>query len=159
MKRFHIHVGVKDLEKSVQFYSTLFGQKPAKIKEDYAKWMLEDPRINFAISTRVGENGVDHLGIQVDQDSELAEITARLKNADLGVYDEGESTCCYAESKKAWVQDPSGIAWEAYRTMADVEVFNRKSENGSESACCPTDEADEGSCCAPQETSQSNCCS
>lgn len=152
MKRFHIHVGVKDLEKSVQFYSTLFGQKPAKLKEDYAKWMLEDPRINFAISTRVGENGVDHLGIQVDQDSELAEITERLKNADLGVYDEGETTCCYAESKKAWVQDPAGIAWEAYRTMADVDVFKGKSEVDSESACCaPEAESAKGS-------SKSSCC-
>lgn len=145
MKRFHIHVGVKDLEKSVLFYSTLFGQKPAKIKDDYAKWMLEDPRINFAISTQVGENGVDHLGIQVDQDSELTEITERLKNADLGVYDEGESTCCYAESKKAWVKDPAGIAWEAYRTMADVEVFKGKNE-------------DDSSCCAPEENSQASCC-
>ena len=142
MKRFHIHVRVADLEKSIQFYSTLFGQKPTKLKEDYAKWMLDDPRINFAISTRVGENGVDHLGIQVDQDSELAEITERLKKADLGVFDEGEATCCYAESKKAWVQDPSGIAWEAYRTMADVEVFKSKSE--------------ELSCCAPEDPS--SCC-
>jgi hypothetical protein len=108
MKRFHLHVGVKDLEKSVQFYSTLFGQKPSKLKEGYAKWMLEDPRINFAISTLADAKGVDHLGIQVDSDDELSEITERLKKADLGVYDEGETTCCYAESKKAWVQDPSG---------------------------------------------------
>lgn len=144
MKRFHIHVGVKDLEKSVRFYSTLFGQKPTKQKVDYAKWMLEDPRINFAISTRVGENGVDHLGIQVDQDSELAEITERLKAADLGVYDEGEATCCYAESKKAWVQDPAGIAWEAYRTMADVELF--KGNDESESSCCDTE-----ACCDEEE--------
>ena len=146
MKRFHIHVGVKNLEQSVQFYSTLFGQKPAKMKDDYAKWMLEDPRINFAISTRVSEKGVDHLGIQVDQDAELQEITERLKKADLGVQDEGETTCCYAESKKAWVQDPSGIAWEAYRTMADVEVFSAK-------------EADEGAaCCAPGDSSETSCC-
>lgn len=159
MKRFHIHVGVKDLEKSVQFYSTLFGQKPAKLKEDYAKWMLEDPRINFAISTRVGEVGVDHLGIQVDQDSELEELTERLKSAELGVYDEGETTCCYAESKKVWVQDPSGIAWETYRTMADVDVFKGKNEDGAESTCCPTDEAEEASsCCAPTKQSKSSCC-
>lgn len=137
MKRFHIHVGVKDLEKSVQFYSTLFGQKPTKLKEDYAKWMLEDPRINFAISTRAGVKGVDHLGIQVDEDSELAEITERLKEADLGVYDEGETTCCYAESKKAWVLDPAGIPWEAYCTMGDAEVFKTKSESDdSETSCC-----------------------
>jgi catechol 2,3-dioxygenase-like lactoylglutathione lyase family enzyme len=148
MKRFHIHVGVKDLNKSVQFYSTLFGQKPTKLKEDYAKWMLEDPRINFAISTRAGEKGVDHLGIQVDENSELEEITDRLKKADLGVYEEGEATCCYAESKKAWVQDPSGIAWEAYRTMGDAEVFHGKAESDAAGAdtCCPTDDA-ESSCC------------
>src|SRR5690606_4351124 len=107
MKRFHIHVGVTDLQKSIQFYSTLFGQQPSKLKDDYAKWMLEDPRINFAISTRVKGEGVDHLGIQVDENQELEQITERLKKADLGVYDEGETTCCYADSTKAWVQDPS----------------------------------------------------
>jgi catechol 2,3-dioxygenase-like lactoylglutathione lyase family enzyme len=158
MRRFHIHVGVKDLDKSVQFYSTLFGQGPTKLKVDYAKWMLEDPRINFAISTRVGECGVDHLGIQVDQDSELKEITERLKNADLGVYDEVETTCCYAESKKAWVQDPAGLPWEAYQTMADVEVFNSKEAEGVESSCCAVDgdEEEASSCRAP--TGKSNSC-
>ncbi len=147
MKRFHIHIGVKDIEKSVEFYTALFGQKPSKLKEDYAKWMLEDPRINFAISTRVSEKGVDHLGIQVDQDSELMELTKRLKNADLGVYDEGESTCCYAESKKAWVQDPSGIAWEAYRTMADAEVFKGHEKQEGAAECCPSTGGEESSCC------------
>jgi catechol-2,3-dioxygenase len=145
MKRFHIHVGVKNLEQSVQFYSTLFGQKPAKLKSDYAKWMLEDPRLNFAISTRTNEEGVDHLGIQVDEDSELTQITERLKNAELGVYDEGETTCCYAESKKAWVQDPSGVAWEAYRTMGDAELFKGKSDE-NESDCCVPDDSEQ-SCC------------
>ncbi len=143
MKRFHLHVGVKDLEKSVEFYSTLFGQKPTKLKSDYAKWMLEDPRINFAISTRAKSEGVDHLGIQVESDSELEEISGRLKSADLAIYDEGETTCCYAESKKAWVQDPSGVAWEAYRTMKDAEVFR---EEESEGACCASDDGEE-SCC------------
>ena len=154
MKRFHLHVGVKDLEQSVQFYSTLFGQKPTKLKEDYAKWMLEDPRLNFAISTRSGEKGLDHLGIQVEDESELEEITQRLKNADLGIYDEGETTCCYAESKKAWVQDPSGIAWEAYQNMGDAEVFSEKAEPGDsdDSSCCVSDDSDDsddsqGSCC------------
>lgn len=151
MKRFHIHVGVKDLEKAVSFYSALFGQKPAKAKEDYAKWMLEDPRINFAISTRGKEQGVDHLGIQVDEGSELTELTERLKKADLGVYNEGETTCCYAESKKAWVQDPAGIAWEAYHTMADAELFNGNPEQAeAASACCaPKTEATakKSSCC------------
>jgi catechol 2,3-dioxygenase-like lactoylglutathione lyase family enzyme len=148
MKRFHIHVGVKDLEKSIQFYSTLFGQKPTKLKEDYAKWMIEDPRLNFAISTRVRGEGVDHLGIQVEDNSELEQITERLKNADLAIYDEGETTCCYAESKKAWVQDPTGIAWEAYKTMGDTEIFSSKTE---------TSEIEESQCCVPED-SKTSCC-
>ena len=145
MKRFHIHVGVNDIEKSVQFYSTLFVQKPTKLKEDYAKWMLEDPRLNFAISTRSSEKGVDHLGIQVENNGELTEITERLKSADLGIYDEGQTTCCYSESNKAWVKDPSGIAWEAYQNMKDAEVFNEKHEADG-SSCCVSDDS-ETSCC------------
>ena len=136
MKRFHVHVGVKDLNESIQFYSQLFGQKPTKEKEDYAKWMLEDPRINFAISTRV-EEGVDHLGFQVDESAELNELTDRLKKADLGIYSEGTTTCCYAESEKAWVKDPAGIAWETYHTMGDVEFFKEKSKEALTNACCP----------------------
>jgi catechol-2,3-dioxygenase len=150
MKRFHLHIGVNDLEKSVKFYSTLFGQEPAKVKNDYAKWMLEDPRINFAISTRSKKLGLDHLGIQVDENEELKEITARLKNADLGVFDEGETTCCYAKSEKAWVQDPAGIAWETYQTMEDAEMFSEKKEatDKSDSACCaPTPKSSKSSCC------------
>jgi catechol-2,3-dioxygenase len=149
MKRFHIHVGVKDLNHSVQFYSTLFGQQPTKLKEDYAKWMLEDPRINFAISTRSNEEGVDHLGFQVDENSELTELTERLKKADLGIYGEGTTTCCYAESNKAWVKDPSGIAWETYQTMADAEVFSEKPK---------TPEAAASACCAPKSSTAKSCC-
>ncbi len=148
MKRFHIHVGVKDLESSVQFYSILFGQKPVKLKPDYAKWLLDDPRINFAISTRTGEVGVDHLGIQVEEASELTEITERLKRADLKLQDEGETTCCYAKSNKAWVTDPAGVAWETYQNMADAEVFNEKNQLIDDIACCtPVDESDKPSCC------------
>ena len=148
MKRFHINVGVKDLNNSIQFYSTLFGQRPTKVKEDYAKWMLDDPRINFAISTRSGKEGVDHLGMQVDEEHELAEILERFKKADLGVFDEGSTTCCYAESSKAWVKDPAGIAWEAYHTMADAETFNGKSKLGPQAtACCPTKAPTKSSCC------------
>ncbi len=149
MKRFHIHVGVKDINKSVQFYSTLFGQQPSKLKEDYAKWMLEDPRINFAISTRTNDVGVNHLGMQVDSVAELSEITERLKNADLGVYDEGETTCCYATSNKAWVSDPAGVPWEAYQSMADADVFSNKDVS-------KTDDS-ESDCCAPDD-SKSSCC-
>lgn len=147
MKRFHIHVGVKNLEQSVQFYSTLFGQKPTKLKEDYAKWMLEDPRLNFAISTRVGGKGIDHLGIQVENESELTEITERLKKADLGVYGEGQTTCCYAESNKAWVEDPSGVAWEAYQNMADADVYSPKSAKSGEDTCCVSDDASQETAC------------
>lgn len=148
MKRFHVHVGVKDLAKSIQFYSTLFGQQPSKLKDDYAKWMLEDPRINFAISTRTKGYGVDHLGLQVDEPAELTEISERLKKADLGVYDEGETTCCYAKSNKAWVEDPSGVAWETYQNMGDVEIFSDKEEAKKEegAACCVPGES-ESSCC------------
>lgn len=145
MKRFHIHVGVKDLDHSIQFYSTLFGQRPAKVKDDYAKWMLEDPRVNFAISTRT-KVGVDHLGLQVDESAELTEISERLKKADLGVFDEGTTTCCYAESSKAWVKDPAGIAWETYHTMGDAETFNGKAQ------------ASTNACCAPKPTTKTSCC-
>jgi catechol-2,3-dioxygenase len=150
MKRFHVHVGVKDIESSIQFYSTLFGQKPSKVKEDYAKWMLEDPRINFAISTHANTQGVDHLGIQVDEGSELTELTERLKKADLKVFGEGEATCCYAESSKAWVKDPAGVAWEAYHTMADAEVYSEKLKVklGEKTACCA----------AAPSPSKSSCC-
>lgn len=152
MKRFHMHVGVKDLNRSVQFYSTLFGQKPTKLKEDYAKWMLEDPRLNFAISTRTNEEGVDHVGIQVEEPGELRAIADRLKSADLGVHDEGETTCCYAISNKAWVEDPSGLAWETYQNMGDAEIYSEKRE---------TSEADEAACCVPSEAAgeaKSSCC-
>ncbi len=149
MKRFHMHVAVKNIEESVQFYSTLFGVPPVKLKDDYAKWLVEDPRINFAISTRSDVLGVNHLGIQVENEGELEVITERLKKADLGVYGEGETTCCYAESKKAWVRDPANIAWEAYQNMADAEVFGNESnqDEDQEGGCCEPDDSEEGSCC------------
>ena len=150
MKRFHIHVGVKDLNHSVKFYSTLFGQQPVKLKQDYAKWSLEDPRLNFAISTRAGVEGVDHLGIQVEENAELSEITQRLKAANLKLFDEGDTTCCYMEATKAWVQDPSGIAWEAYMNMADAAVFGKDRE---EAPGTPTTE-----CCLPKADEKKGCC-
>ncbi|NND00971.1 MAG: glyoxalase/bleomycin resistance/dioxygenase family protein, partial [Gammaproteobacteria bacterium] len=113
MKRMHIHIGVENLDQGIEFYNALFGVQPVKTKTDYAKWMLDDPRINFAISTRPGKTGVDHLGLQVDGDDELEELRTRLKSADMSVFDEGETVCCYAHSDKSWVKDPSGIAWEA----------------------------------------------
>ncbi len=145
MMRFHIHVGVKDLNQSVRFYSTLFGQEPSKLKSDYAKWMLEDPKLNFAISTLTGETGVNHLGIQVENPEELSEITTRLENADLTLHDQGETTCCYSKSNKAWVFDPTGVPWETYQNMGDADVYSE-----------PRDES-EGECCVPDEAG-AQCC-
>ncbi|MEM1155454.1 MAG: ArsI/CadI family heavy metal resistance metalloenzyme [Pseudomonadota bacterium] len=140
MKRMHIHVGVKNLEQSIQFYSALFGSEPTKVEADYAKWLLDDPQLNFAISTRVTENGVNHFGLQVDGDEELAELRERMKQADLSLFDEGETVCCYARSDKSWVQDPSGVSWEAYRTMADADSYTANSAKPTEApaarGCC-----------------------
>ncbi len=133
MKTVHIHISVQDIEKSVYFYSSLFGKEPTKLKNDYAKWMLEDPKMNFAISNRSSKVGLDHLGIQVDSESELIEITNGLQKAEQQLFDQGVTECCYAKSNKAWVEDPSGIAWEAYETMGDVEVFG---PTDSSNACC-----------------------
>jgi len=135
MKRFHIHVGVENLDEAIRFYSGLFGVEPVKARPDYAKWMLDDPRVNFAISTRAKKKGVDHLGIQVDEESELNELRSRIEEADLTVLEEGVATCCYARSEKSWVQDPAGIPWEAYRTMEDARFFS-ESMDSPESACC-----------------------
>lgn len=137
MKRLHVHVGVTNLDEAVRFYSTMFGAQPVKQKPDYAKWLLTDPSVNFAVSTRSGTAGVNHLGIQVDEDSELSEIRARLKQAEVGTFDEGQTTCCYAKSDKTWTLDPAGVRWEAYRNMADAEVYTPPVEKAAEKrACC-----------------------
>lgn len=137
MKRLHVHVGVTNLDEAVRFYSTMFGAQPVKQKSDYAKWLLTDPSVNFAISTRSGTAGVNHLGIQVDEDSELSEIRARLKQAEVGTFDEGQTTCCYAKSDKTWTLDPAGVRWEAYRNMADAEVYTPPADKAAEKrACC-----------------------
>lgn len=138
MKRLHIHVAVNNLEESVKFYSTMFSAQPVKLKPDYAKWLLDDPRVSFAVSARGRVPGVDHMGIQVDDDAELAEVRERIKNANLKTYDEGETTCCYAQADKTWVIDPAGVAWEAYRTIGDTEVFGKDQSLESESVktCC-----------------------
>jgi len=137
MKTMHIHIGVEDIAQSVTFYSALFGAEPVKVMADYAKWMLEDPKVNFAISTRVKTKGVDHLGFQVESEEELADIRQRLSKADMAVFDEGETVCCYAKSDKTWVQDPAGVAWEAYQTMADVEIFSEKQQVAASACCIP----------------------
>jgi len=134
MKRFHVHAHVADLQASIGFYSKMFGAEPTRVESDYAKWMLDDPRVNFAISTRGGKPGVDHLGIQADSADELAELKARAQRADLSLLDEGETTCCYARSEKHWVTDPQGIAWEHFHTLDSIPVFSEEATDAS--ACC-----------------------
>ena len=137
MKRFHVHLHVDDIDKSVAFYSRLFAAEPARVESDYAKWMLDDPRINFAISTRGEAAGIDHLGFQVDDASELAELKARAASADMALLDEGAASCCYARSEKHWVTDPQGVAWEHFHTLGSIPVFSEKSaEPEAGGACC-----------------------
>lgn len=157
MKRFHIHIGVEKLDESIRFYSALFGAEPVKTKPDYAKWLLEDPRVNFAISTRPKKNGMDHLGIQVEEERELIELRERLKAADMAIVEEGETVCCYARSDKSWIQDPAGIPWEAYRTMEDAQLFSGQPDE-AESACCTPETMGKPDCCIPFEKT-AGCCS
>ncbi len=122
MKRLHVHVSVDDLAQSIRFYSTLFAATPAVTKPDYAKWMLDDPRVTFAISTRSGAAGLDHLGIQVETPDELSEVYGRLQQADRPVLEEGATTCCYAKSEKSWITDPQGLSWENFLTTGESKV-------------------------------------
>jgi len=140
MKRFHVHAHVEDLQASIAFYSKMFAAEPTRTENDYAKWMLEDPRINFAISTRGSKLGVDHLGIQTDTEDELVELKARAKAADMTLLDVGETSCCYARSDKYWLTDPQGIAWEQFHTLGNIPVFSEKApaepEGKQAAACC-----------------------
>jgi len=140
MKRFHVHAHVEDLQASIAFYSKMFAAEPTRIESDYAKWMLEDPRINFAISTRGSKLGVDHLGIQTDTEDELVELKARAEAADMTLLDVGETSCCYARSDKYWLTDPQGIAWEQFHTLGNIPVFSEKApaepEGREAAACC-----------------------
>jgi catechol 2,3-dioxygenase-like lactoylglutathione lyase family enzyme len=139
MKRFHVHAHVDDLKASIAFYSKMFAAEPTRLENDYAKWMLEDPRINFAISTRGAKPGVDHLGFQTDTEEELEEMKKRAQAADMTLVDEGETSCCYARSEKHWITDPQGIAWEHFHTLGDIPVFSEKAKAAGEaSACCVT---------------------
>ncbi len=158
MKRMHLHVSVDNLDKSIAFYSTLFGTAPSVEKSDYAKWMLEDPLVNFAISQRGAKIGLDHIGIQVDNDEELGEIKARLEAADMSILTQEGTTCCYAKSDKHWVQDPSGLAWETYHTLDSAPTFNDSAENTSTACCAPAAETIQFiSRKAKDHDSQSNC--
>jgi catechol 2,3-dioxygenase-like lactoylglutathione lyase family enzyme len=155
MKRFHVHLHVSDLAKSIGFYSRLFAAEPVRIERDYAKWMLEDPRLNFAISTRAAKPGIDHLGFQTDDPAELAALKAQAEAADMNLLDEGQTTCCYARSEKYWITDPQGIAWEQFHTLGNIPVFSGNKEAVRTSACCePTAStaaasSDGGACCVP----------
>ena len=125
MKRLHVHVSVDDLDQSVRFYSTLFAAEPSVLKHDYAKWMLEDPRVNFAISRRGGAAGVQHLGIQAEDATELAEVYDRLKQAEGPMVEQAATTCCYAKSDKQWIADPQGVAWETFLTHGEATVYGK----------------------------------
>ncbi|MBV8248371.1 MAG: VOC family protein [Comamonas sp.] len=155
MKRFHVHMHVDDLAKNIAFYSKLFGVEPTRIESDYAKWMLEDPRINFAISTRGNaQAGLDHLGFQVDDAAELAALKAQAEAADMAMLDEGETTCCYARSEKHWITDPQGVAWEHFHSLGDIPVFNESAAPTATACCAPTTAtpAAASSCCGPRTT-------
>ena len=154
MKRFHVHVHVQDLARNIDFYSKMFGAQPARVEADYAKWMLDDPAVNFAISTRGhGHTGLDHLGIQVDNDADLAAMKARAEAADLSLIDEGATTCCYARSDKHWVVDPQGLPWEHFKTLGSIPVF-REAEPAVAAGAAPTavaaDATAASACCTPR---------
>jgi lactoylglutathione lyase len=162
MKRFHVHLHVDDLSASVAFYSKLFAAAPTRREADYAKWMLEDPRLNFAISARGHAAGVDHLGFQTDDAAELGELRQRASAADMALLDEGATTCCYARSEKHWVTDPQGIAWEQFHTMGDIAVFSEPKASATPKAtpamaCCAAapSKADKG---ASGVAASSSCC-
>ena len=136
MKRLHLHMSVPDLAQSIQFYETLFGAPPSVVKEDYAKWMLDDPRVNLAISQRGAAIGVDHVGIQTDTSEELGELAARLKAAGQKTFDEAATTCCYARSDKSWINDPAGVRWETFYTFGEATSYGEDAALAPAAACC-----------------------
>ena len=139
MKRFHVHVAVDNLQDNIRFYSSIFGAAPSVVKDDYAKWMLDDPRVNFAISSRGARAGLDHLGLQVESDAELKGMRQNLIAAQAPVLEENEKACCYAKSDKYWVTDPQGIAWETFHTLSDVPLYGESrptSKRDAAAACC-----------------------
>jgi len=154
MKRLHVHVSVEDIPQSVRFYSTLFAAEPAVVKPDYAKWMLDDPRVNFAISARGGQAGLDHFGIQVETPDELQEVYGRLQQADRPVLEEGATTCCYAKSEKAWITDPQGLSWETFLTSGVSTVYGDSADLGAvrtASGGLVPSVVPAGACCAPKQ--------
>lgn len=159
MKRFHVHLHVADLAQSIGFYSTLFGAAPSRQEADYAKWMLDDPAVNFAISTRGARPGIDHLGIQTDDPTELAAMKAQAAAADRAWVDEGATSCCYARSEKHWVTDPQGIAWEQFHTLDQIPVFSEAAAPAATAtACCPTTPRGQPVQLPVVAASKSSCC-
>ena len=157
MKRFHVHVAVDDLAANIRFYSTVFGAQPTVQKPDYAKWMLDDPRINFAVSQRGAKAGVDHLGFQVDSDEELAALRKQVADAQIAALDQPDATCCYARSDKYWIEDPQGIAWETYRTLGEAQIYGEQTKEPAEGgACCAPRRAKIA--IAPAKTASAKCC-
>ncbi len=164
MKRMHLHVGVADLDASITFYSTLFAAEPSVIKADYAKWMLDDPKVNFAISnSEHAAKGIEHIGIQAETADELAEVYDRLRDAGRPVLEEGATTCCYAESEKSWISDPDGVIWEAFLTNGEATDYGNRapleSVNAGEGQCCAPSLSP--SICAPamaEEPAKASCC-
>lgn len=149
MKRFHVHVHVDDLARNVAFYSAMFGTPPARVEPDYAKWMLDEPAVNFAISTRGhGHLGVDHLGIQVDSEEDLSAMKAKAQAADMALIDEGATSCCYARSDKHWIVDPQGLPWEHFRTLGTIPVFSEGEPTLAETKAAEAPQA--SACCAPK---------
>lgn len=136
MKRLHVHLSVGDLADSIRFYTTLFAAEPTVRKDDYAKWMLDDPRVNFAISIRGGAHGIRHLGIQAEDARELEEVHARLKHADAPILEEGATTCCYAKSEKSWIEDPQGVKWETFLTTGSSTVYGSGPGEDDGKPCC-----------------------
>jgi catechol 2,3-dioxygenase-like lactoylglutathione lyase family enzyme len=152
MKRLHLHVAVEDLSRSIGFYSTLFGERPSVEKPDYAKWMLEDPKVNFAISARGVEAGLDHVGIQVDSEGELRELAGRLKAAGETTRDQEAAACCYAQSHKSWISDPSGLNWETFFTFGEATTYGEDDMPRDDAAA-----ATKAACCAPRADAKACC--
>jgi catechol 2,3-dioxygenase-like lactoylglutathione lyase family enzyme len=158
MKRFHLHVAVDNLAANIGFYSAVFGQQPSVVKDDYAKWMLEDPRLNFAISSRGLAKGIDHLGLQVDNEAELAALREQVGEAEIAARDQPEAACCYANSNKYWITDPQGIAWETYHTLGSIPTFGADAKALTKAVDAATAKVESSAvasaCCAPAKSSQ-----
>lgn len=166
MKRMHIHIAVNQITDNINFYSTIFGENPTVVREDYAKWELTEPAVNFAISNRGHKIGINHLGIQVESESELNEIAQRLENAEITSSPQTGSSCCYAHSNKHWAMDPQGIAWESFHTLGEIPIFGEDtiSDNNNESSgcCIPLTKSElddnDAACCVPNESGADSCC-